>query len=468
MSEYLNYDTEAAWLAAIAKRGLNKRRITLSERGRPRIGNHFIGQTGYAAIMVSAAGTTEITLKAWCPQHVVALSPGSGSGTYTHTVVLPLTQTDLNGGSTLAALAGDTITVRLLFPASANPTIEIRNASAAGTLLLSVAGTGTAFAQTVQAVWSGAGWELHNNGSAPASSGAASVSDASVYWVNAVAGGSDSTGNGSPSAPYATAQKAYDVARVASATAPIAIRAVGSVGGITGAVLKLTLIGVGSEKTIFGDIAGTTGYVRGNGAQMVTVGNITIQAAHGAVGADGVSPVGGGYVTGGGAGGAGSSADASAVMDLTATDILLAAGTGGDGGVGGSAEPGSNTGGADGGSGGTAGTGALLTVSRCNYSAAVSRSGNGGTGGVCGLDSGGSPSGNQGAGTNGGGSNAILLVDCEESGPHDAPAAAGGNGASPGPLGVVRAKFSTVPGVALTATDVNYASCFVAGVFTTA
>lgn len=87
------------------------------------------------SIAPSAAGNTSITLPALARRKVLTIAPTAGAGAYTHVVYFPVAD----------RLAGDEVVVRLKMPASANPTIELRDATAAGALIKSWVGTGTAF-----------------------------------------------------------------------------------------------------------------------------------------------------------------------------------------------------------------------------------------------------------------------------------------------------------------------------------
>jgi hypothetical protein len=49
--------------------------------------------------------------------------------------------------------------VKLAMPASTNPTITIYSGSTAGTLLYTLAGTGSAFAQLLEFTFNGTAWE---------------------------------------------------------------------------------------------------------------------------------------------------------------------------------------------------------------------------------------------------------------------------------------------------------------------
>ena len=77
------------------------------------------------------------------------LNPGAGSGAYTRTATLETTD----------CIAGDIVRVVVNMPASANPTIEIRNATSGGTLLYTITGTGSAFKQILTFTYASGAWE---------------------------------------------------------------------------------------------------------------------------------------------------------------------------------------------------------------------------------------------------------------------------------------------------------------------
>lgn len=229
-------------------------------------------------------------------------------------------------------------------------------------------------------------------------------------------GGNDTTGDGSHEAPFATAQKAYDQSFSI-------IDALGSVGGITcgiGAVVALQLRGHGRDRTTFGGISAGSGSVSGNGRNMLTVANVTFQAAAGADGSDGVA-------TGeaGADGGEGTMASPSVVRGLYLTNgASLYSGGGGAGGDGAGGD-GDTVGGGNGGVGGAAGLGAELLMEDCDYGYAHSASGDGGAGGQGGYDAMTPGSGGQGGANADSGT--LVIRNCIERGTHTT--IAGGNGA---------------------------------------
>jgi len=192
---YLKTATRAAIQAAIAGAGIYARRPTIeSDGGRFRVGNRLVTETDVAAdASVSSTGTSTLALKSWCAQHVATFTVGAGSGAYTRKILALRTVTDLNGGTALAPLKGDTITIKLAVAASANPTVQIHENSASDSALLTIAGTGTAFSRTVQLHYTGSAWAVLNEGSAPSSGG--SVTFASQEEAEA---GTDTTKSMNP------------------------------------------------------------------------------------------------------------------------------------------------------------------------------------------------------------------------------------------------------------------------------
>lgn len=105
----------------------------------------------YSSTTISAAGNT--TVSAWSNSRRGSrrLTVTAGSGAYTHTVSL----------STTSAIADDRAEIDVIMPASANPTIEIRNASSGGTLLATIP-TDAAVARTWRVIcqYNGTAWQL--------------------------------------------------------------------------------------------------------------------------------------------------------------------------------------------------------------------------------------------------------------------------------------------------------------------
>ena len=108
------------------------------------------------AVTVSTAGNTNLSKAAAVEKYSVYLvSAGAGAGGYTRTLALTIA----NAG------AGDLAKIRVDFAARVNPTVEIRNATADGTLLFSaMTGSGSAFSWTALAQFDGAAWQPLTNG----------------------------------------------------------------------------------------------------------------------------------------------------------------------------------------------------------------------------------------------------------------------------------------------------------------
>jgi hypothetical protein len=83
---------------------------------------------------VSAAGNSNVTMPAGSIHHTVSASAAAGAGAYTHTFSIPVANRD----------AGDVVMMRFGLPASTNPTLEVRNDTAGGTLLTTITSAATA------------------------------------------------------------------------------------------------------------------------------------------------------------------------------------------------------------------------------------------------------------------------------------------------------------------------------------
>jgi len=104
----------------------------------------------FLAATVSTAGDTALAKSnAVNKTQTLRLTVSAGAGAYARTVSLSVTN----------CAAGDVARVTLLMPASVNPLIQIRNATSGGTLLYSMAGTGTALSQSLQFTYNGTAWE---------------------------------------------------------------------------------------------------------------------------------------------------------------------------------------------------------------------------------------------------------------------------------------------------------------------
>lgn len=168
MSEiyYLKTASRAAIAAAILAGTLDKRRPTIeADGGRFRVGEHAPTETAIESITVSTTGTTTLALKSQCADHIALVTAGAGSGAYTRKLVLPRLATAIDA-TTLAPITGDRITIRVSLAASTNPTIAIHENTDAGSLLVTLTGTGTATARTLQFLWNGSAWIVLNEGAA--------------------------------------------------------------------------------------------------------------------------------------------------------------------------------------------------------------------------------------------------------------------------------------------------------------
>lgn len=165
-------DTLANIQAAIGGAGItggNRRPTVPSDYGRLFVGQKRIGERGVAAATLTP-GELVLNLKSWRDEHIIVFTVPAGEGSYTAEVVAPATVTDLNGGTSLPPLAGDRLTMRFEVAASANPTVQIYDWTSEA-LLLTISGTGTAFAQTVQLHFNGSTWALTDDGIGTASGG---------------------------------------------------------------------------------------------------------------------------------------------------------------------------------------------------------------------------------------------------------------------------------------------------------
>ena len=241
--------------------------------------------------------------------------------------------------------------------------------------------------------------------------------DTDVAYVDSA--GNDTTGDGTASAPWLTAQKA------ANEGFRVIRGGVGSFGNIaltSESAIHLRLLGVGMGKTTFGNITITApgGGVIGNGKHMLQIGTIDFQPAPGAAGANGE-----GAGNPGAQGADGTAATNTEVRALRCTTVTLRGGAGGEGGIGG---PGDNSEipGGDGGAGGAAGDAAELIIEDCIYTTALSAPGAAGAGGA-GADDIVTP-GNGGAGGTGKNGGALTITGCIEISGHSTPLSTGGEG----------------------------------------
>ncbi len=106
--------------------------------------------SGVLTATVSSAGDTTVTLDAVQPHELVVVTAETGAGGYVRNV--PLETTNVHAG----ALA----TVRVNLPASNNPRVCLRNATAGGTLLGEAIANGIARTVTFRCVYNGTAWEV--------------------------------------------------------------------------------------------------------------------------------------------------------------------------------------------------------------------------------------------------------------------------------------------------------------------
>lgn len=211
--------------------------------------------------------------------------------------------------------------------------------------------------------------------------------------IHVMTSGNDTTGNGSVTAPYLTAQKAFDIAYAASGSQVISL-------GVTTTHFGQVVIPFGQEwpERIALHGMSTNGSViqvvtSSSGCGINIVGNhaVTILAVH-SVGADG--DLLGSFGNPGGDGG-----DIT-LTALTHGDVLAVGGTGGTGEQGEDAPPESLAVGGDGfagGNGGDYGRIILNNTIALEGAAITSKTGSGGSGGAGGMGDGGSNNGAQGA-----------------------------------------------------------------------
>lgn len=106
------------------------------------------GANTYAESTIGAAGNVDVTIGAAATEHSLIATVDVGAGVYTATYSLKLTDAD----------EGDIINILFLMPASTNPTVEVHDDVAGGTLLFTytsvIGGTDVAF----RGVYDGAAW----------------------------------------------------------------------------------------------------------------------------------------------------------------------------------------------------------------------------------------------------------------------------------------------------------------------
>lgn len=106
------------------------------------------GANTFALSTINAAGNVDVTIGATATEHSLMATVDAGAGIYTATYSLKLTN----------AAAGDIINILFLLPASTNPTVEVHDDVAGGTLLFTytslIGGADVAF----RGVYDGAAW----------------------------------------------------------------------------------------------------------------------------------------------------------------------------------------------------------------------------------------------------------------------------------------------------------------------
>lgn len=104
----------------------------------------------YEALSFSVAGNTNVSPIANFTNHTAIVTAGAGAGAYTRTLSILATN----------ATDGKFVRIKVAMPASGNPTVEIRNDSAGGTLLATASPKLTAYNVIYELVFDGAAWVL--------------------------------------------------------------------------------------------------------------------------------------------------------------------------------------------------------------------------------------------------------------------------------------------------------------------
>jgi len=209
--------------------------------------------------------------------------------------------------------------------------------------------------------------------------------------------GSDTTGDGSRAVPFATAQKAYDVA---IENLPCVLQfGVGSFGNVTvvngvGWPEGIFIRGQGGYLSAIGTITGRSQPVTIRSDKTILVQAITTTGIHGDAGAAGSN-------SNGETGGHGQNGGAVVVSGGLVGTIAASGGDGGEGGAGNGEDENGN--GYSGGDGGNAGTGGNVFINDSIVRFAYSTTGGAGTGGPAAYGSNGDGNpGGEGAPSNGG------------------------------------------------------------------
>lgn len=115
---------------------------------------------------ITGAGNTTLEIPPWASTFTWRLDAGNGSGAYTFIVVLPTLLEDMDGNAAaVAPAAGDRIDLLVSVTNSANPTLEFRNASTGGALLLTINGdAGQVRLHTLTFLYVSNAWELFTAG----------------------------------------------------------------------------------------------------------------------------------------------------------------------------------------------------------------------------------------------------------------------------------------------------------------
>lgn len=235
--------------------------------------------------------------------------------------------------------------------------------------------------------------------------GAGLVSE-SVFYVEA--SGNDTTGDGTPGNPFATAQKAFDES-AALAVACLIHLGVGSFGNIncpSGWPFRIGISGKGPGVSKVGTVTGAGQNIFIASDKSVSFAIINATGADGSAGADGTS---GDPPTDGYAGTNGSNGGTVRLHGVYATSVLANGGIGGNGGGGGNGE---NTNGGSGGQGGNGGTAGAIYAYGSTVQTCEAVGGAFGLGGGAGGSSTADP-GNPGADGSVGSDGNIDLDDCQ-------------------------------------------------------
>lgn len=101
-----------------------------------RMGGKVVGKNELELLTPSAAASVTAALKTYRRNHKIHCTPGVGGAAYTYKIVLPILVASDDAAINVAPESGDTVDITIFMPASANPTVQIRNDSAAATTLV--------------------------------------------------------------------------------------------------------------------------------------------------------------------------------------------------------------------------------------------------------------------------------------------------------------------------------------------